>query len=107
MCCILPCVPGCLGPSAGGGAPALTASPNPSEDGAYTVSWAPLHAASRYRLYENGVLSYEGSATASRYSGMAAGEYTYSLTYCVSAFGIEACDLGPVASSVTVIVSGK
>ena len=85
----------------------MSANPNPSADGAYTVSWTPVRAASRYRLYENGVLSYEGPANASRYTGMAAGSYAYSLSYCVSAFGVEVCNLGPVASTVTVVVTGR
>ena len=97
--CVTPPVP--VAPAA-----FLTAHPNPAPDGAYTVSWAPVTGASAYRLHENGALSYEGPDTAHAYADKAEGSYTYSLTYCVVAFGIEACNFRAAAADVTVTVTG-
>lgn len=83
----------------------ITAYPNPSADGAYTVSWAPIAGASRYRLRENGIEIYEGSNPSHRVVGKAAGTYAYSLSYCVTVFGIEACNLKPAVENVTVEVT--
>ena len=102
-CVLLWSLQGCLGPAVG--KPVLSANPNPSTDGSYSVSWTPIRGASRYRLYENGLLSYEGPARVHAYQGRAAGTYTYSLSYCVMAFDIEACRLDSGISSVNVVVT--
>ena len=83
----------------------LTAHPNPSPDGAYTVSWAPVGGASKYRLHENGALRYEGPDLTFAVADRADGSYFYALTYCVVAFGIEACNFK--GADVTVRVSRR
>lgn len=84
--------------------PALSVTPNPSTDGAYTVAWTAIGSASKYQLHENGKLSYQGTAQSKAYAGKPAGSYTYSLTYCVIALGIEACNIPLGQPSVTVWV---
>lgn len=96
---------GCAVPSITVEPAALTARPNPSSDGSYAVRWTPIAGASAYRLLENGALSYEGPALSRAYAGKAAGSYTYSLTYCVAALGMEICDLRPGLRDLTVTVS--
>ena len=80
----------------------LNAHPNPSPDGAYTVSWTPVGGASEYRLRENGALRYEGPDLTLAVAGRADGSYFYALTYCVVAFGIEGCDFKGAEVTVTV-----
>ena len=80
----------------------LTAHPNPSPDGAYTVSWAPVTGASSYRLHENGALRHEGPELAFSVADKPDGSYLYALTYCVIAFGIEACNFKGAEVTVTV-----
>ena len=99
VCCV-----GCAVPSITVESAALTARPNPSPDGSYAVRWTPIAGASAYRLLEDGALSYEGPALSRVYAGKVAGSYTYSLTYCVSALGVEICDLRPGLSDLTVTV---
>ncbi len=84
---------------------ALVAQPNPSADGAYTLRWPHVVGATRYRLFENGELAYEGFRLSHAVAGKPDGSYTYSLTYCVEAFGIEVCQLRPVRAEVTVVVA--
>ena len=84
---------------------ALAAQPNPSADGAYTLRWPHVVGATRYRLFENGELAYEGFRLSHAVAGKPDGSYTYSLTYCVEAFGIEVCQLRPVRAEVTVVVA--
>ena len=93
--CVTPTVP--MGPTV-----LLTAHPNPSPDGAYSVSWAPVGGASKYRLHENGALRYEGPDLAFTVADRADGSYFYALTYCVVAFGIEACNFKGAEVTVTV-----
>ena len=94
---------GCVTPSVQMSPAALLAAhPNPSADGAYTVSWAPIGAASKYRLHENGALLYEGPNLAKGVTDRAEGTYVYALTYCVVAFGIEACNFRGAETTVTV-----
>ena len=88
------------------GGPALFASPNPSPEGAYRVSWAPIAGASKYQLYEDGKLSYRGADLAHAYSDKTPGTYTYTLTYCVTALSIEACNFRPALAGLRVQVSG-
>ena len=97
--------PGCMVPTLSVSLPALSATPNPSTDGAYTVAWTAIGGASKYQLHENGELSYQGTAHSKAYAGKPTGSYTYSLTYCVIALGIEACNIPPGQPSVTVRVS--
>ncbi len=96
---------GCVAPAFGVGAGVVTAAPNPSPDGSYRVSWAPIGGAVRYRLHENGSLSHEGSETFREYVDKPPGTYTYVLTVCVLAFDIEACPLRPAAPPLTVTVA--
>ena len=89
---------------------ALSASPNPSATGAYTVSWTAIADATRYHLYEDGTLSYAGTARSKAYSGKDPGAYTYTLTYCLYvAFpfpaGTTVCDLPSNFDAVEVTVS--
>lgn len=84
---------------------ALAAQPNPSTDGAYTLRWPHVVGATRYRLFENDELAYEGFRLSHAVAGKPDGSYTYSLTYCVEAFGIEVCQLRPVRAEVTVVVA--
>ena len=98
------CGAACAVPSITVGPPALTARPNPSPDGSYAVRWTPVAGASAYRLLEDGALSYEGPARSRAYVGKAAGSYTYSLTYCVAALGVQICDLRPGFRDLTVAV---
>ena len=94
---------GCVTPSVQMSPTALLAAhPNPSADGAYTISWAPIGAASKYRLHENGLLLYEGPNLARAVTDRAEGTYVYALTYCVVAFGIEACNFQGAETTVTV-----
>ncbi|MYK82115.1 MAG: hypothetical protein F4024_05985, partial [Gammaproteobacteria bacterium] len=68
---------------------ALTADPNPSPNGSYTVSWTPALVAGQYRLQE----STEGStatpkthtltATQKAFSGKADGTYVYQVQSCI------------------------
>lgn len=97
-------VAGCMVPAMSVSLPALSAAPNPAPDGTYTVAWNAIGGASKYQLYENGALSYQGSARSQAYAGKAAGTYAYSLTYCVMALGIEACNISSGLPSVTVRV---
>ena len=96
---------GCMVPTMSVGLPALSATPNPSTDGAYTVAWSAIGGASKYQLHENGKLSYQGTARSQAYAGKPAGAYAYSLTYCIVALGIEAYNIPPGLASVTVSVS--
>lgn len=89
------------------GISALAAQPNPSADGAYTFRWTPVVGATRYRLFENGELAFEGFGHSHAVTGKPDGSYTYSLTYCVEAFGIEVCQLRPVRAEVTVVVATR
>ena len=98
---------GCAAPSITVGSPTLTARPNPSPDGSYTVRWTPIAGASAYRLLEDGALSYEGPARSQVYVDKPAGDYTYSLTYCVSVLGVEICDLRSGVRDRTVTVSSE
>ena len=72
----------------------LTAEPNPSFNGSYTVSWAPVPNARSYQLYEGGTLVYDSSGTSWPVSGKASGTYTYTLDFCEFVFDEEQCDLG-------------
>ena len=97
---------GCVTPSVPmAGAAFLTAHPNPAPEGAYTVSWTPVGGASRYRLHENGALAYDGPELSHPFADKADGSYTYALTYCVVAFGIEACNFRAPIDEVTVTVT--
>ena len=95
---------GCAAPSITVGSPTLTARPNPSLDGSYSVRWTPIAGASAYRLLEDGAPSYEGPSLSRVYVGKAAGGYTYSLTYCISVLGVQVCDLRTGIRDVTVTV---
>ncbi|MDE0062059.1 MAG: fibronectin type III domain-containing protein, partial [Gammaproteobacteria bacterium] len=61
----------------------LSAEPNPSADGDYTVRWTAIAAATKYQLLEDDTLSYEGTSLSKGYTGKAAGSYEYTLTYCL------------------------
>lgn len=102
---LLFCSAGCAVPSITVESAELTARPNPSPDGSYAVRWTPIAGASAYRLFEDGALSYQGSSLSHAYAGKAAGSYIYSLTYCVTALGVEICDLRPGLRDLTVTVS--
>lgn len=96
---------GCVTPTMPTSITALAAQPNPSADGAYTLRWPHVVGATRYRLFENDELAYEGFRLSHAVAGKPDGSYTYSLTYCVEAFGIEVCQLRPVRAEVTVVVA--
>ena len=96
---------GCAAPMVHIGTAPLRAQPNPSTDGAYTVLWAPVAGATKYRLFEDGELAFEGYSLSHAVTGKPDGSYSYSLTYCVVAFGIEACQLGPTQAELTVRVA--
>ncbi|MYF50921.1 MAG: hypothetical protein F4220_12320, partial [Gammaproteobacteria bacterium] len=46
------------GPAAHAG---LSAAPNPSSNGSYTVSWTAVSGASRHQLYEGSALVFDGA----------------------------------------------
>ena len=96
---------GCAAPMMPTGVSALTAHPNPSTDGAYTMHWPHMAGATKYRLFEDGKLAFEGFGLSHAIVGKPDGSYAYSLTYCVEAFGIEACQLRPMHAEVTVVVA--
>lgn len=98
---------GCAVPMMPTGISTLTAQPNPSQDGAYTLFWSHVAGATKYRLFEDGELAFEGVGASHAVTGQPDGAYTYSLTYCVEAFGIEACNLRPVHAEVTVVVRNR
>ena len=98
---------GCVTPTMPASITALAAQPNPSADGAYTLRWPHVVGATRYRLFENGELAYEGFRLSHAVAGKPDGSHTYSLTYCVEAFGIEVCQLRPVRAEVTVVVATR
>lgn len=89
------------------GVPTLTAQPNPSADGAYTLLWSHVAGATKYRLFEDGELAFEGFGISHAVADQPDGSYAYSLTYCVEAFGIEACNLRPTQAEVTVVVQAR
>ena len=99
-----------LGLVAGASAEAgLSVSPNPSSDGAYTVTWTAIPAASAYQLHEGATLVYKGAARTKAFSGKAAGSYTYTLTYCLTVpfpSPTTTCNLPSSFTAVTVTVSG-
>ena len=81
----------------------LTASPNPSTDGSYTVSWTAIPNAESYQLYEDGTLVYDSTGTSWSFSGKAAGSYEYTLEFCELIFDEEMCfGSGYAALTVTV-----
>ncbi|MCY3793848.1 MAG: hypothetical protein OXG51_05660 [Gammaproteobacteria bacterium] len=98
---------GCAAPMMPAGISTLTALPNPSADGAYTLLWSHVASATKYRLFEDGELAFEGFSTSHAVADQPDGFYTYSLTYCVEAFGIEACNLRPMQAEVTVVVKTR
>ena len=98
---------GCAAPMMPAGISTLTAQPNPSADGAYTLYWSQVAGATKYRLFEDGELAFEGAGASHAVTGQSDGAYTYSLTYCVEAFGIEACNLRPLQAEVTVVVRNR
>ena len=83
----------------------LTASPNPSTDGSYTVSWSPILTAESYQLYENGKLVHDGAGTSWSFTGKAAGTYKYTLEYCELIFDEEFCDRQSGYAALTVTVT--
>ena len=87
--------------------PVLSATPNPSIDGSYTVSWTPIRGASKYQLYEDGKVSYVGARRSHSYVDKAEGAYTYALSYCVTALGIEACNFRAAVADLTVTVTHR
>lgn len=97
-------VTGCVAPTVRLDLPVLSANPNPSTDGAYTVSWTPIRGASKYQLYEDGKASYVGTDRSHSFVDKAEGSYTYALSYCVTALGIEACNFRAAVADVTVTV---
>lgn len=98
---------GCAAPAVRLEMPILSATPNPSTDGAYTVSWTPIRGASKYQLYEDGKVSYVGARRSHSYVDKAEGTYTYALSYCVTALGIEACNFRAAVADVTVTVTHR
>lgn len=69
------------------------------------VSWTPIAGASNYQLLENGVRSYEGPGLSHGIESKPEGAYTYSLTYCMTMLGIEACGFKPPLADVIVRVT--
>ena len=89
------------------GTSTLTAQPNPSRDGAYRLFWSHVAGATKYRLFEDGELAFQGFGASHAVADQPDGSYTYSLTYCVEALGIEACNLRPMRAQVTVVVKTR
>ena len=83
----------------------LTASPNPSSDGSYTVSWRAILTAESYQLYENGNLVYDSTGTSWSFTGKAAGTYKYTLEFCELIFDEEFCDQPSGYAALTVTVT--
>ena len=83
----------------------LTASPNPSTDGSYTVSWAAVPNAESYQLYENGRLVYDSTGTSWSFSGKTVGGYKYTLEFCELIYDEEHCDLPSGYAALTVTVT--
>ena len=85
----------------------LSASPNPSANGSYTVSWTKVAGALSYQLQEGDAIVFNGTGLSKAFSGKAAGSYTYRLLYCENLghpIGI-AC-LPSAYDALTVTVSG-
>ena len=67
----------------------VTATPNPSADGAYTVSWTPSRVAARYKLDESTdggatwPVSHTVTGTQRAFTGKADGTYTYRVRSCL------------------------
>ena len=87
----------------------LSATPNPSANGSYTVSWTSVAGASKYQLREDGTIVFEGKARSKAFSGKPAGSYAYTLSYCtyfdypvVSTI----CNVASNFDALTVTVSG-
>ncbi len=81
-----------------------TASPNPSTNGSYTVSWTSVAAATGYRLFEKqGGGSWNGgtyqTSTSKAFSGKANGKWYYKLSLCA---GSSACGDAGAELEVTV-----
>ena len=88
---------------------ALSASPNPSANGSYTVSWTAVSGASRHQLYEGSALVFDGAGTSKAFSGKAAGSHSYTLAYCQHVgfpVGSTICGLPSGYDALTVTVSG-
>ena len=88
---------------------AISASPNPSANGSYTVSWSAVAGATRYQLLEGGKIAYQGTARSKAFSGKAAGTHAYTLTYCQHIgfpVGATICNLPSGFDALTVTVSG-
>ena len=83
----------------------LTASPNPSSDGSYAVSWSEIFNAESYQLYEDGTLVYDTTGTSRSFSGKAAGTYAYTLDFCELIFDVEFCDQPSGYAELTVTVT--
>ena len=98
---------GCVAQMMPAGVTMLTAQPNPSTDGAYTVLWPHVPGAAKYRLFEDGELAFEGFSLSHAVANKPNGSYRYALTYCVEAFGFEACHLRPLRAEVTVVVVAR
>ncbi|MCY3795611.1 MAG: fibronectin type III domain-containing protein, partial [Gammaproteobacteria bacterium] len=87
----------------------LSATPNPSSNGSYTVSWTAVTGATKYRLHEGSAIVFDGAGRSKAFSGKAAGSYSYTLTYCQHIgfpVGSTICGLPSGFDALTVTVSG-
>ena len=87
----------------------LSASPNPSANGKYTVSWTAITGASHYQLLEDGAGVYTGTSRSKAFTGKAPGKYRYTLSYCVTVhipplLPSRSCGLASGFDAVTVTV---
>ena len=95
---------------AGAGAhAALSASPNPSANGSYTVSWTAITGASHYQLLEDGAQVHTGTSRSKAFADKAPGKYRYTLSYCITVhvpplLPSRSCGLASGFAAVTVTV---
>ena len=88
----------------------LSAQPNPSSDGSYTVSWQAVVAAHSYRLYESvdggeiWTAVYNGTTESKTFSGKANGVYAYKLEACFNLGSLGGIVCGPIGGTLSVRV---
>ena len=94
------------------GIPVVSASPNPSLDGNYTVSWTPVSGAPNYRLEEKigsgswaEVPGMPQTATSKSFTGKPAGTYYYRARACVTTASSTCGDYSNQASETVSVVT--
>jgi len=87
----------------------LSATPNPSANGSYTVSWTQVASAISYQLHEGSTVVFNGRKLSKAFSGKPAGSYAYTLSYCTYILNPRrrvSCNLPSNFDALTVTVSG-